>query len=94
MLYPAESNYQLDLTDGAAGDAVLFGGGGRWILGCGGFWIMRLWQVERLCASEIAGLGLGRKIMALSRRERWRAAAFHDLRQAFRSRKRWGFTGQ
>ena len=30
MLYPAESNYQLDLEEHvAAGDAVLFGGGGR-----------------------------------------------------------------
>jgi len=67
MLYPAESNYQLDLETMAhpqmrfysvAVDGI--------ILGCGGFWLYEDYaEVKRVYVHPNSrGLGLGRKIMA------------------------------
>ena len=67
MLYPAESNYQLDLEEMSRPEmrfyAVAVDGV---ILGCGGFWLHDDYaEVKRVYVHpKSRGLGLGRKIMA------------------------------
>ena len=67
MLYPAESNYQLDLDEMSRPEmrfyAVAVDGV---ILGCGGFWLHEDYaEVKRVYVHpKSRGLGLGRKIMA------------------------------
>ena len=67
MLYPAESNYQLDLETmaqpGMRFYSVAVDGA---ILGCGGFWLHDGYaEVKRVYIHpKSRGLGLGRKIMA------------------------------
>src|SRR5436190_20755335 len=67
MLYPAESNYQLDLETMAQPEMRFYSvAADGSILGCGGFWLHDDYaEVKRAdVRAKSRGIGLGRKIMA------------------------------